>query len=322
MLKYFLKRLLTFIPLLIGITLLSFTIMHLAPGDPTSIMMDPKIKAADMLTFKKNLGLDKPIYIQYLHWLTQLLKGNFGYSFLNGKPVLTIIGERLPATLILSISSLVLILLITFPLGIISGAKAGSRFDNLVTVLTFLGLSIPSFWLGLILILTFSLKLNIFPTSGYLDTSLINANIFVQVLNIFLHMTLPLITIVIGGLASLTQYHRFGIIKILRQDYIRAARARGLSESTILFKHAFKNALLPIITILGLSLPGLIGGSFVIEYIFAWPGMGQLGVNAVFSRDYPVLMGTLFFSTILIIIGNFAADIAYTYADPRINKPK
>ncbi len=318
--RKFIKRLFISIPLLLGISLISFSIMHLAPGDPTTMFTNPSISMEDMAQVRSNLGLDKPILFQYFYWLVNLLKGNFGYSFMSGKPVLTLILERLPATLLLSISSLFCILCITFPLGLISGAKKNSAFDHWVTILSFIGLSIPAFWLGLVLILFFSLNLNWFPTSGFLDPSLIDATISIKSLNILYHLILPLLTIIIGGIAGLTRYHRFGIIQILNQDYIKAARARGISEKRLLFKHALKNALLPIITILGLDLPALISGSFIIEYIFAWPGMGQLGIAAVFARDYPVLMGTIVFSSILIIIGNLLADLAYTFVDPRIKK--
>lgn len=310
------------IPLLFGITLVSFTIMHMAPGDPTAMMMNPKIKAEDMLQFKQNLGLDKPLIVQYGIWLKELGQGNFGYSMITGKPVLTAIAERMPATLLLSVTSLALILLITLPLGLISGAKKDSWFDHGVTVFTFIGLSLPTFWLALMLILFFAMTLNWLPTSGYMDPILAGTpgHVGAKVWDVITHMILPLITIVLGSLASLTRYHRFGIIGILDQDYIKAAKARGLSDAVILYKHAFKNAALPIITILGLSLPDLIGGSFVIEYIFAWPGMGQLGVAAVFQRDYPILMATLLFSAILIIVGNLLADFAYAWVDPRIRK--
>lgn len=317
---YIVKRIAISIPLLFGITILSFAIMQWAPGDPATMFTDPSISIQDMAQVRANLGLDKPMLVQYVIWLKNLLAGNMGFSYVSGKPVLTAILERLPATLFLSISSFILIMAITFPLGLISGYKKGSRFDHWVTVLSFIGLSVPTFWLGLVLILIFSLYLNAFPTSGMLDPALIHAPLLAKSLNILHHMALPLLTIVLGGIASLTRYHRFGIISILNQPYIQAARARGISEKRLLFKHAFKNAAQPIVTILGLDLPALMSGSFVIEYIFGWPGMGQLGITAVFSRDYPILMGTIVFSAILIITGNFLADIAYAYIDPRIQK--
>ena len=181
-------------------------------------------------------------------------------------------------------------------------------------------MSIPTFWLGLMLMLMFSFGLDWFPTSGFMDPILYDAPWYQQVSSILHHMCLPLITIMVGAIAGLTRYNRFGIIKILGQDYITAARARGISEKNILFKHAFKNTLLPIITILGLDLPSIISGSYIIEYIFSWPGMGQLGVQAVFQRDYPILMATILFSSVLLIIGTLISDLCYAIADPRIAK--
>ncbi len=313
------RRLFSSLPLLIGITFVSFALMVFSPGDPTAMLVNPQVSMEDVAQIRANLNLDKPLYQQYWHWLIQLVQGNFGYSFATGQPVLTTILERLPATLVLSISSLMAILAITFPLGLYSGYKKDSKVDHAITFFSFFGMALPSFWLGLMLILCFSLQLDLLPTSGYMDPFLQDASLFTQGLSIAKHLTLPLLTIIIGGIAGLTRYHRFGMILILDQDYIKAARARGLSETRILFKHAFKNAALPIITLLGLQLPGLIGGSFVIEYIFAWPGLGQLGVSAVFARDYPVIMGTLVMSSVLIILGNLLADIAYHAIDPRIS---
>jgi peptide/nickel transport system permease protein len=292
--------------------------MHLAPGDPSTILIDPKIRPEDMLKIKHNLGLDKPIILQYFYWLKALFQGNLGFSLVNGKSVLVSIVERLPATLILSLASLILTLIFSFFLGLISAYKKGSFFDQVMVIVCFLGLAIPSFWLGIILILFFSLQLNLLPSSGFIDPYLTNVSLIEQIFNLLGHLILPLITISVASIASLTLYNRFQVLNILNQDYIIAARARGLKESRILFKHAFKNAALPLVTLLGLELPGLIGGAFIIEYIFAWPGMGQLGIQSIFARDYPVLMGILLFSAILIIIGNFLADFCYQLVDPRI----
>ena len=320
MIRYILKRLLALLPMLFGVTLIAFIIMKAAPGDPVGMFMDPSVNLQDIQRIRSNLGFDKPILVQYFIWLKNVLMGNFGYSLISGKPALQAILERLPATLLLSISSLILILLITFPLGILSGYKKDSAIDNGITVFSFLGLSMPSFWLGLMLILLFSFQLNLFPTSGFMNPLLYGEPFYRQWGNIAYHMCLPLLTIMIGGVAGLTRYNRFGIIKILGQDYITAARARGLSESRILFKHAFKNILLPIITLLGLDLPGLISGSYIIEFIFSWPGMGQLAIQSVFQRDYPILMAAILLSSILIIIGTLLSDICYAYIDPRITK--
>jgi peptide/nickel transport system permease protein len=320
MLIYLIKRLIAAIPMLLGITFISFLIMKMAPGDPVSIFLNPSVSLADIEQVKKNLGFDRSIFVQYFVWLKHVFVGDLGYSYVTGKPVFMSLVERLPATLLLSISSLIIILLITVPLGLICGYKRNTWVDDGVTVFSFLGLSIPSFWLGLMLILVFSFYLDLFPTSGFLDPLLYDAPFFKKFTNIAYHMFLPLLTIIIGGIAGLTRYNRFGIIKVLAQDYITAARARGVAESKILFHHAFRNILLPIITILGLDLPSLISGSYIIEYIFSWPGMGQLGVQAVFQRDYPILMATILFSSILIILGTIMADFCYAYVDPRIVK--
>ena len=322
MLSYLIKRLIAAIPMLLGITFISFLIMKMAPGDPVSIFLNPSVSLADIEQVKRNLGFDRSIFVQYYIWLKHVVVGDLGYSYVTGKPVFMSLVERLPATLLLSISSLIVILLITFPLGLICGYKRNTWVDDGITVFSFLGLSIPSFWLGLMLILVFSFYLDLFPTSGFLDPLLYDAPFFEKCLNIAHHMCLPLLTIIIGGIAGLTRYNRFGIIKVLAQDYITAARARGVSESKILFHHAFRNILLPIITILGLDLPSLISGSYIIEYIFSWPGMGQLGVQSVFQRDYPILMATILFSSILIILGNIIADFCYAYVDPRIVKKR
>ncbi len=318
--RYIFRRLLMAIPMIFGITLIAFFLMKAAPGDPVAMYMDPSVSLEDMAQIRKNLGLDQPVIVQYMVWLKHTLSGDLGYSYVTGKPVFEALMERLPATLILSISSLICILLLTFPLGILCGYKKDTWVDDSITVFSFLGLSIPSFWLGLMLILAFSLSLNMFPTSGFMDPLLYDGPLIQKIGSVLHHMCLPLLTIVIGGIAGLIRYNRFGMIKILCQDYITAARARGISESRILFKHALKNALLPIITILGLDLPGLVSGSYIIEYIFSWPGLGQLGVQSVFQRDYPILMATVLLSSILIIVGNMLADIGYAYADPRISK--
>jgi len=319
---YWLKRFFSAIILLVVITFFSFCMMKMAPGDPTSMMMDPKIKAADLIQLRKNMGLDQPLVFQYLLWCKQLLSGNFGYSLITGQPVLDAIQERLFPTLLLSLSSFVLMLCITFPLGLLAGSLKDKFIDHFITILTFIGYSLPLFWLGLILILLFSFQLGWFPTSGFMDVEMMDASLAMKTLNVLKHLALPLLATLIVSCAGLTRYHRFSIISILNQPYIQAAKARGLSFKRILFKHAFKNAALPFITLLGLQLPGLIEGSFIIEYVFAWPGLGQLGVQAVFSRDYPIIMATLLFSAILILLGNALADLAYSLTDPRIRKPE
>ncbi len=300
--RFVVRRLLQLIPLLIGISLISFFVMHLAPGDPTSLFIDPNVKPEELMRVRANWGLDKPIYIQYFLWLKNALLLDFGRSYTTGQPVINEIAERLPITLMLMIPSYLLTLLICIPVGVISAVRKNSWFDNTFTFLSFAGMAIPTFWLGLMLMLVFSVKLHWLPAVG--------------------NIWLPLITMTIGSLAGLTRYQRAAMLEVLNQDFIRTARAKGLPERVVIFKHALRNALIPIVTILGLSLPDLFGGAFIIETIFAWPGMGRLGVQSIFQRNYPVIMGIVMFSALLIVIGNMLADVGYALVDPRIRYEK
>lgn len=297
------------IPLLLGISLISFFIMYLSPGGPTAILLDPKVPPAVAEQIKHNLGLDQPIPIQYGKWLLRAVQGDFGKSFVDGQPVLSKIFERIPNTLILMSFSFVLSLLLGIVLGVFSAVRPGSLFDRMVTLVTFAGFSIPSFWLGLVLIYVFGVILGWFPTGG---RGTLEEGTF------FSHLVLPTLVLAVGSTAVYARYVRASTLEALQQDYIRTARAKGLPESQILFKHAFRNGLLPLITLLGLTLPELFGGAYITETVFAWPGMGRLGLDAIFSRDYPVVMGTVILSAVLIIVGNLLADIAYAYADPRV----
>lgn len=315
---YLIKRLLTFIPLLLGISLISFFIMHLAPGDPTALFVDPSVKPEELLRVRANWGLDKPILMQYFFWLKNALKGDFGTAYLINRPVIMVIAERIPNTLLLMVPAFLLTLLISIPLGVISAVKKNKWFDHVVTFISFTAMSIPSFWLALMLMLLFSITLNILPSSGMFDPMTRSDSIAGNILDLIRHMILPVLTMVILSLAGISRYVRGSMIEVLSQNYIRAARAKGLPEKMVLFKHALKNALLPLITILGMSLPDLFGGAFIIETIFAWPGMGRLGVTSIFSRNYPVIMGIIIVSSALILLGNLLADICYSIADPRV----
>lgn len=314
---YIIKRLISSFPLLIGITIISYAVMALAPGDPTSILMDPKVKPEDMERIKHNLGLDKPWYVQYFFWFSRLCRGDFGNSFIDGRPVLIIVLERIPNTLLLMSSSFFLILILAIPIGIFQSIRQYSLLDYILTVISFIGISLPNFWLGLMLILLFALKLGWLPSGG-----MYSLDFGFSLLDRIKHLILPAITLSVGGIASWSRYQRSSMLEVLRQDYIRTARAKGLKERVVIYKHALRNALIPIITLLGLSLPDLFGGAYITEIIFAWPGMGRLGVQAVFQRDYPVIMGTLLISSILIILGNLLADVIYAYVDPRIRYEK
>lgn len=300
--KFIFRRTLQLIPLLIGISLISFFVMHLAPGDPTAMFVDPNINPQELSHVRANWGLDKPVYVQYVFWLKNAVLLDFGRSYTTNQPVIGEIAERLPKTLMLMIPAFILMLLITIPIGVISAVRKNSWFDNLFTIFSFAGMAIPTFWLALMLMLIFAVKLDWVPAVG--------------------NLTLPIITMVIGGMAGLTRYQRAAMLEVLNQDFIRTARAKGLPERIVIFKHALRNALIPIVTLLGLSLPDLFGGAFIIETIFAWPGMGRLGVQAIFGRNYPMIMGIVMFSALLIVLGNLLADIGYALVDPRIRYEK
>ncbi len=321
MLNYIIRRILTLIPLYIGITIITFIIIHLAPGKPSDLetQMRPGLAIARE-RLEKIYGLDKPLHIQYWSWFKRMVVFDFGYSFKDSQPVMDKIMQTLPNTIILNLASLFLIYLIAVPIGILSAVKQYSIFDKVSTVFVFIGMAVPSFWLALLLILVFSVKLQWLPISG-MHSLLYNYQslpFYDKVWDILSHAILPVIILAFAGLAWLSRYTRSSMLEIIRQDYITTARAKGLSEGKVIYKHALRNALLPIVTILGLSLPGLISGSVIVETIFAWPGMGRLAYQSVLARDYPVIMGTSVFSVFLLLFGNLIADIMYGIVDPRI----
>ncbi len=311
-----LRRLWQLIPLLIGISIISFFIMHLAPGDPTSLFTDPSVKPAELARIRANWGLDQPLPVQYFYWVRNAVCGNFGNDLLTGRPVTEEILEKLPATLLLMGSATLLIFLIAIPLGVVSAVRKNSWLDQLITIITFIGMATPAFWLGLMLMLLFSVQLGWLPSVG-MRSFAGGGNWFQQLGDLLRHLVLPVLTMALVGLAGLTRYQRSSMLDVLKEDYVRTARAKGLSERVVIFNHALRNALIPIITIFGLSLPDLFGGAFIIETIFAWPGMGRFGVQAVFQRNYPVLMAMVVLSAVLIVLGNLLADLLYRWADPR-----
>lgn len=321
MLAYLFKKLLEMIPTLIGITLLSFLIIHLAPGKPTDIMADlnPKITPEARERLEKLYGLDKPVYEQYFIWLKKIVKLDFGESFsADRRPVWDKIKERLPITILINSLSLVLILMIAIPIGISSATHQYSLYDRIMTVLVFLGFAIPTFWLALLLMILFGVNLGWLPISGIKSLNYESLSGIGKAWDWVSHLLLPIFLEAFGGLAGLSRYMRSNMLEVVRQDYITTARAKGLPESKVIYKHALRNALLPIITILGLSVPGLIGGSVIFETIFSIPGMGQLFYTGVITRDYPLIMGILTIGAVLTLIGNLLADIGYAIADPRI----
>jgi len=310
------------IPLLLGITMISFAVIHLAPGEPTGLQAEfnPKITKEARERLRAYYNLDKPLPVQYVLWLKKVVTLDFGRSFSpDGRPVAEKILERLPITLLINVSSMVLILLVAIPIGIYCATRQGSLGDRTLTVFVFVGYATPTFWLALLLMMLFGVKLGWLPISGI--RSLVGyekLSLWGKVLDWTRHLLLPVLVSAFGGLAGLSRYMRSSMLEVIRQDYITAARARGLSEGKVIYRHALKNALLPVITILGLSVPGLIGGSVIFETIFSIPGMGQLFFYSVMARDYPVIMGMLVIGSVLTLLGNLLADIAYAWADPRI----
>jgi peptide/nickel transport system permease protein len=314
--NYLFRRVLGLVPLLIGISMISFAMMFMAPGGPTSVFLASShpMSPVEIANIRHNLGLDKPWYVQYFLWFGNMLHGNFGYSFTDGRPVLTKILEKVPVTALLIGVSFFFTILIAIPTAIYSAVHKNSLFDYIATAIAFIGYGAPTFWLGIELIQLFSVKWHVLPDSGLQS---IDATGF-DPGDVARHLVLPVATLTFVSLASWIRFQRSSMLEVLSEDYIRTAAAKGLSRNVVIFKHAFRNALLPLITLLGLYLPALLTGAYFVEIVFTIPGMGYLGLNAIFERDYPTVMGTTVISAILVVIGNLLADIGYAAADPRI----
>ena len=321
---YLFRRLLALIPVLLWITLISFGIMHLAPGKPTDAAMqfNPKVSLEARQRMEKLYGLDQPLHVQYAKWLGRIGRLDFGRSFLDDRPVIDKIGERLPITLTINIWSMVLIFAIAVPLGVVSAVRPGGLFDRLTTVFVFIGYSMPSFWLALLCMAWFGVSLRWLPISGIHSLDYESFGLLHRWLDTAWHLILPVGISAFVSLAGMSRYMRSSMVEVLQQDYIRTARAKGVPEGRILFHHGLRNALLPVITILGLSLPDLIGGSVIAETIFSIPGMGRLFYEAVMARDYPSVMALVTIGAVLTMLGNLLADLGYAYADPRIRVGK
>jgi len=325
---YLIKRFLLLIPTMIGISLITFFIIQLAPGNPIQqkLGFEEGIKAEaitkDVIEQTKKLyGLDKPIHTRYLIWVKQIVTLNFGDSYKDHRPVITKIKERLPITLTLNILSIFFIYVISIPIGVYSAVRQKSVSERISTFFLFVLYSIPSFWMAMILIffLGGGEFWNVFPVYGIFSQGADSYSFGGKVLDFLWHITLPVFCLTYAGLASLSRFQKGSLLEVLKEDYIRTARGKGLDEKTILFKHALRNSLIPIITILGAILPALIGGSVIIETIFSIPGIGRLGFEAILSRDYPVIMAIATISAFLTLIGILISDLAYVLVDPRIS---
>lgn|SRR5690606_2379763 len=321
---FLLRRVLGAIPLLLGIATLVFFVLNLAPGDPAAAYLNPNMPPEVIEQLRVNLGLDQPVHVRYVKWMASFFTGDWGYSFAQSRPVAAILLDALPNTLILAAISLVLVFVIGIVIGVIQAVRQNSLTDNSLSVVGLFFYSMPSFWLGLMLMLVFSLKASEWgwpislPPTGVTSVDYDFMTAGEKLRDRVAHLVLPVATLTLALAAGIARYTRGQMLEVVRQDYIRTARAKGLPERTVIFKHALRNSLIPVITLLGLNLPYLFSGAVFIEYIFAWPGMGRVIVEAIYQRDYPLVMATSFLFAVIVVIGNLIADTLYAVADPRI----
>lgn len=311
--QYILRRLLQMIPILIGVSILMFAVIKATPGDPFSYLAGPRIKKAQIDQMKRNLGLDKPLPLQYINWVKETATGNLGYSLRTGEEVKSLLKKRIPNTLILTMTAFVIGVGLAIPIGVISATRPYSLIDYAATTFAFMGISLPSFFTALIAIFFFAYTLRWVPPNQ-MTTPGEPFNLW----DMLHHLILPATVLGLREIASFSRYTRGSMMETMRQDYVRTARSKGVSERIVIYKHAFRNSMIPIVTLLGFTLPDLFGGAVIFETLFTWPGMGQLSVEAVNNRDFPLLMVTNMFFAILVLLGNLMADVLYVVVDPRI----
>ncbi len=311
--RYLLNRILGAVPLLIGVSIVIFAILHLAPGDPLDIYAEnPAVTQEALENIRVSLGLDKPLPEQYLRWFTSFLQGNWGYSIRTNRPAFNEALSRLPATLLLSGTAFLIALAVALPLGIVSAVRRYSAVDHLSTLFSFLGISMPIFWLALMLQLLFAVELRWLPSAGMTtvgDGSLPDR---------LVHLILPASVLSLAYIAGWSRYLRSSMIEVLSLDYVRTARAKGLREGRVVYRHALKNALIPVVTVIALDFAGLFSGAVITETVFAWPGLGRLFIESMNGRDYPVLLGLLMFASLMLILINLLTDLLYALLDPRV----
>jgi peptide/nickel transport system permease protein len=314
MLQYALRRLFHAVPLMIGVSIIGFGLMHLAPGGPLAVYtLNPTITAQDIERIKVVFGLDQPVHVQYVKWAMGMFTGSWGYTFFGGRPVLVVILERVPATLLLMGSALSIAIVVGMFVGILGAIRRYSVFDYLATTGAMFALSFPTFWFGLMAIYIFALRLRWLPSGGMYELGAEG-----EMFDLLRHLVLPTMVLALVIVATWSRYTRSSFLEVIHQDYIRTARAKGLRAPAILFRHAFPNAVKPLIALLGVQLPFLFSGALVTETIFGWPGMGRLFVDALTMKEYPVLMGMMMFTAFFVIFSNLIADVAVALIDPRI----
>jgi len=317
--QYIIRRLLQMIPTLIGTTFIVFIIINMAPGNPLSHMVDPTISGEALERRREQLGLDRPLLVRYGSWLSEAVQGNLGYSTrYRGREVSAIIQSRLAPTVILTFSSIFISFILAVPIGVISATRQYSTLDYSVIVSAIAGVSVPVFFLGIVLIWAFGFQLGWLPVGGMSTAGVRYPSFLVYAHDVARHLVLPLVTLTCANTARFVRFTRSSMLEVIKQDYVRTARAKGLSERVVIYRHALRNALLPVVTILGLSLPFLFSGAIITEAVFAWPGMGTLLIEAISVRDYGLVMGINVFLAVLVILGNLLADIFYSIVDPRI----
>ena len=313
MTEYLIRRILQSVLVMFLVSIVTFGLIHAAPGGPVQIFLAPGQSPEAIEVQKKNLGLDRPIHIQYIDWLTDMLKGDFGRTFKANQDVAGLIWPTLKNTIILMATSWVIALLIAIPWGIHNSTRQYGISDNIASIIGYAGMAMPAFWFGMILQITFALKLDLFPLSDMYDYGQEG-----NIANLIQHMVLPVTVLVLINLASYLKFSRSSMLEVLGQDYVRTARAKGVPEKSVIYKHALRNALIPIITVIGLDLPIIVAGAALTETVFNWPGMGRLFVEMAFAREYSVLMAITMITTVVVILGNLLADILYALVDPRV----
>lgn len=308
------KRLLHMVPVLLGVSIIAFLILRLAPGDPVQLMLTSDATLADVEALRHDLGLDQPLALQYLLWLGNVVQGDLGTSLFTKQPVIAEILARFPNTMILTIAAIGLAVALGMPLGIIAAARRGTTVDSASMIASVIGWSMPNFWIGLLLVLVFSVWLRWLPTGGMYDIMALDRSLP----DLLRHLVLPAFTLAVSHMAYVARFTRSSLLEALSQDYVRTARAKGLTERLVILRHAFRNSLIPIISVLGVSIGHLLGGAVIVEAVFSWPGLGSLMVQAISNRDFPVVQGAMLFAAVIFIVVNLVADLLYAVVDPRI----
>lgn len=299
--------------LLIIVTIIVFSLIHAAPGGPGAVMTDQRLSAEDIARMRANLGLDAPLPVQYWRWASGIVTGDFGISYSDGRPVIDTIAQRIPNTLILAGTSFVLAILVAIPIGVLMGAHPHGKFDQVLSGVSFVAMSVPVFWMGILAIILFSVRLGWLPSSG-----MYTINEGKQIGDLLRHLVMPAIVLSLPSMAIFTRYVRVSVLETAQNEYVRTARAKGLKSNTILYRHVLRNALMPIVTIIGISLPTVVTGAAVTESVFGWPGMGRLAVDSAATRDYPVVMAITLIVAFLVVVINLLTDLLYAVIDPRV----